>query len=80
MVEVIGETPEATRREIDRYCVYPGQACSFKVGANAILAARAAAQKRLGARFDMGAFHDLVLKPGPVPMGVLEATIAQWTA
>jgi uncharacterized protein (DUF885 family) len=80
MVEVIGETPEATRREVDRYCVYPGQACSFKVGANAILAARTAAQKRLGARFDMGAFHDLVLTPGPVPMAVLEATIAQWTA
>jgi len=80
MVEAIGETPEATRREIDRYCVYPGQACSFKVGANAILAARTAAQRRLGGRFDMGAFHDLVLTSGPVPMGVLEATIAQWTA
>jgi len=79
MVEEIGETLEATRREIDRYCVYPGQACSFKVGANAIVAARAAARKRLGGQFDLGAFHDLVLKPGPVPMGVLEATIAQWT-
>ncbi len=80
MVEVIGETPESTRREVDRYCVYPGQACSFKVGANAIVAARSAAQSRLGGRFDIGAFHDLVLTSGPVPMGVLEATIAQWTA
>jgi uncharacterized protein (DUF885 family) len=80
MVEVIGETPEATRREVDRYCVYPGQACSFKVGANAIVAARTAAKARLGARFDIGAFHDLVLTSGPVPMGVLEATIAQWAA
>ena len=78
MVEVIGETPEATRREIDRYCVYPGQACSFKVGANAIVGARAAAQARLGARFDMGAFHDLVLTSGPVPMGVLQTMAAQW--
>jgi len=80
MVEVIGETPQATRREIDRYCVYPGQACSFKVGANAIVAARARAQKRLGPQFDIRTFHDLVLTSGPVPMDVLEATVEQWAA
>jgi uncharacterized protein (DUF885 family) len=78
MVEAIGETPEATRREIDRYCVYPGQACSFKVGANAIVGARAAAKARLGEGFDLRRFHELVLASGPVPMAVLEATIAQW--
>jgi uncharacterized protein (DUF885 family) len=79
MVSRIGETPNETRREINRYCVYPGQACSFKAGANTIVAAREAARKRLGARFDIRVFHDLVLNSGPVPMSVLERTIAQWT-
>jgi uncharacterized protein (DUF885 family) len=79
MVSRIGETPNETRREINRYCVYPGQACSFKVGANTIVAAREAARKRLGARFDIRVFHELVLNSGPVPMSVLERTIAQWT-
>jgi uncharacterized protein (DUF885 family) len=78
MVQEIGETPEATRREIDRYCVYPGQACSFKVGANAIVAAREAARARLGPTFDVRNFHDLVLKSGPMPMAVLQAAAAQW--
>jgi len=79
MVSRIGETPNETRREINRYCVYPGQACSFKAGANTIVAAREAARQRLGARFDIRVFHDLVLGSGPVPMTVLERTIAQWT-
>jgi len=79
MVSRIGETPAETRREINRYCVYPGQACSFKAGANTIVAAREAARKRLGERFDIRVFHDLVLKSGPVPMSILERTIAQWT-
>jgi uncharacterized protein (DUF885 family) len=79
MVSRIGETPAETRREINRYCVYPGQACSFKAGANTIVATREAARERLGARFDIRAFHDLVLNSGPVPMSVLKRTIAQWT-
>jgi uncharacterized protein (DUF885 family) len=78
MVEQIGETPEATRREVDRYCVYPGQALSFKAGANAIVAARESARRRLGSRFDVRTFHDLVLGSGPAPMAVLQAGIGQW--
>jgi uncharacterized protein (DUF885 family) len=79
MVSRIGETPNETRREVNRYCVYPGQACSFKAGANTIVAAREAARQRLGARFDIRVFHDIVLNSGPAPMSVLERTIAQWT-
>lgn len=78
MVENAGEQPQSTLREVVRYCVYPGQACSFKVGANRIHAARQAASARLGARFDLRAFHDLVLESGPVPMAVLEAAVGQW--
>jgi uncharacterized protein (DUF885 family) len=78
MVANIGETPGETRREIDRYCVYPGQACSFKAGANAIVAAREAARRRLGTAFDVRRFHDQVLGSGPVPMSVLAETVGAW--
>lgn len=78
MVETIGEPLADSRREIDRYCVYPGQACSFKVGANAIVAAREAARRRLGTRFDIRRFHAVILNAGPVPMGVLTAALADW--
>jgi uncharacterized protein (DUF885 family) len=79
MVANIGETPGETQREIDRYCVYPGQACSFKAGANAIVAAREVARRRLGAGFDIRRFHDQVLGAGPVPMSVLAQTIGAWS-
>lgn len=72
MVEHGGEMKDSTEREVVRYCVYPGQACSFKVGSNSIVAAREQARKRLGARFDVRRYHDLVLRSGPVPMAVLE--------
>lgn len=80
MVEHAGEQPLATEREVTRYCVYPGQACSFKVGANRIVAARERARRAMGARFDVRGFHDLVLQSGPVPLAVLEQAVASWSA
>lgn len=77
MIDNAGETPSAAQREIDRYCVYPGQACSFMVGAMEIRAARERARRRLGARFDVRTFHDLVLRSGPVPIDVLHAAVDQ---
>jgi uncharacterized protein (DUF885 family) len=76
MIENVGERPAAAQREIDRYCVYPGQACSFMVGAMQIRAVREQARQRLGARFDVRDFHDLVLRSGPVPLDVLQAMVA----
>jgi uncharacterized protein (DUF885 family) len=73
MIENIGEQPAAAQREIDRYCVYPGQACSFMVGATQILAARERTRQRLGTRFDVRDFHDLLLRSGPVPLDLLHA-------
>lgn len=78
MIDNAGETAAGAQREIDRYCVYPGQACSFMVGAMEIRAARERARQRLGARFDVRAFHDLVLLSGPVPIDVLHAAIDHW--
>ncbi len=79
MVENAGEQPEATDREVTRYAVYPGQACSFKVGANAIVAARETARKAQGTAFDLRGFHDLVLASGPMPMTVLDAAVRDWS-
>lgn len=78
MIDNAGEAPAAAQREIDRYCVYPGQACSFMVGAMEIRAARERARKRLGTRFDVRDFHDLVLRSGPVPIDVLHAAADQY--
>lgn len=79
MVENAGEQPIGTERDVTRYAVYPGQACSFKVGSTRIVAAREAARKAMGGRFDIRKFHDLVLESGPVPLAVLERTTAEWT-
>ena len=78
MIDNAGEAPVGAQREIDRYCVYPGQACSFMVGAMQIRTARERARQRLGNRFDVRAYHDLVLRSGPVPIDVLHAAVDQY--
>jgi uncharacterized protein (DUF885 family) len=65
-------------REIDRYFVYPGQACAYQIGRNKILELREKAKKQLGAKFDIRQFHDVVLENGAVPLPVLESIVAEW--
>jgi uncharacterized protein (DUF885 family) len=79
MVENAGERQMSAEREIDRYCVYPGQACSFMVGATEIRAAREGARQKMGGRFDVRLYHDLVLRSGPVPIDVLHSAVEQWS-
>jgi uncharacterized protein (DUF885 family) len=66
--------------EIERYIVWPGQACSYKVGQLKILALREKARAALGAKFDLGEFHDVVLKNGALPLGILEKLVDQYVA
>lgn len=80
MVENAGESPIPAQREIDRYCVYPGQACSFKVGQTAIVAARDKARAAMGNSFDIRGFHDVVLLGGPMPMATLAKAVEAWSA
>jgi uncharacterized protein (DUF885 family) len=61
--------------EVDRYISWPGQALSYKLGEMKILELRARAEKQLGAKFDLRAFHDAVLAEGSVPLPVLEQRI-----
>lgn len=62
---------DASNSEINRYCVWPGQACSYKVGHTVIARLRAEAEARPG--FDLRDFHDRVLANGSMPLAVLEA-------
>ena len=61
--------------EIDRYIGWPGQALSYYLGQLTIIEARAKAEKALGPKFDIRAFHDTVLALGSVPLPVLTARI-----
>jgi uncharacterized protein (DUF885 family) len=68
------------QQETDRYIETPGQALSYMVGRLEMQRLRALAQAELGDRFDIRAFHDLVLGGGPLPMGVLEDVVRGWVA
>lgn len=80
MIDTSGLAASAAENEIDRYIVWPGQATSYKLGHSEIVAARAAAQARMGTRFDMRDFHGLVLRSGSQPLELLRRNIDAWSA
>ncbi|QYJ76604.1 DUF885 family protein [Shewanella sp. FJAT-52076] len=64
--------------EVERYMAIPGQALSYKVGQLKILELRADAEKRLGDKFSLPAFHDQILTSGSLPMAVMEQKVDRW--
>ncbi|WP_304175834.1 DUF885 family protein [Phenylobacterium aquaticum] len=80
MVSVTGYPRSRAQREVERYCVSPGQACSYKVGHTVWNRVRDAAKAKLGARFDLKAWHDAALLSGSMPMTVLERHMSEWLA
>jgi uncharacterized protein (DUF885 family) len=80
LVANAGLREEAAAAEVDRYLAWPGQATAYELGALEISTLRVRAEKALGPRFDVRAFHDAVLEDGAVPLPVLRAKLARWAA
>lgn len=80
MMEATGDQESNIVTEIERYCVWPGQACAYMVGRQALNRMRENARQTLGDRFDLRGFHDTVLVNGSTPLSVTEGLVQQWVA
>jgi uncharacterized protein (DUF885 family) len=79
-VEKGGSAPGFATREVERYCVTPGQACSYKIGHTVWTKARERTKAALGARYNIKDFHSAGLSCGRVPLDVLDAVIDRYIA
>ena len=77
---VVDEDGKVATAEVERYFVDPGQALAYKTGQLEILALRDEGKKRLGSRFDIKAFHDVVLKNGAVSLTTLREQVEKYYA
>ncbi|HEY1991680.1 MAG TPA: DUF885 domain-containing protein, partial [Gammaproteobacteria bacterium] len=64
--------------EVDRYIAWPGQALSYMTGEIKIQELRKRAEDRLGPKFDVRGFHDVILENGTVPLSVLDSIVNDW--
>jgi uncharacterized protein (DUF885 family) len=78
MVETTGDNRSAMTTEVERYCTWPGQATSYKVGQTRWLKLREDARRRLGTKFDIRDFHDVGLTAAPMPLSVLGQVMDEW--
>jgi len=74
------ETDARAAAEIDRYIAVPGQATAYMIGSLEIRKLREEAKAKLGDRFDIKAFHDVVLEDGSLPFWVLRLKVNRWIA
>jgi uncharacterized protein (DUF885 family) len=66
--------------EIERYVVWPGQACAYKIGMKTILELRQQAQSALGNKFEIKEFHEVILENGTMPLWLLQKNVDRWIA
>jgi uncharacterized protein (DUF885 family) len=67
-------------QEVERYVSNPGQACAYMIGMLRMLQLREETKKAMGAKFDVKAFHDVLLTTGSVPLDVLGDVMRRWAA
>jgi uncharacterized protein (DUF885 family) len=72
------QSPRNIANEVDRYIGWPGQALAYMTGRIRIDALRDRARRALGSRFDIAAFHLVVLGHGAVPLHTLEQLVDAW--
>ena len=77
MKNVTGMSDTEVKVEIERYIVWPGQACSYKVGMLKLLQLREKAQNELGDKYDIRDFHSAVLNHGEPPLFIVEELVNQ---
>jgi uncharacterized protein (DUF885 family) len=75
-----GGNPERHVVDIERYMALPGQALGYKIGQLKIRELRTLAEQELGAKFNVRAFHDVILEEGALPLAVLESRVRGWIA
>jgi uncharacterized protein (DUF885 family) len=75
-----GTQKDEAASEVDRYCSWPGQACGYKIGHTEIVRQRTRARAALGARYDLKAFDDAVVRGGNVPLDVLARNVDRYIA
>lgn len=80
LANVTGDAPGVIVTEVERYCVWPGQACAYEVGRAEIARLRDLARNELGVKFDLRQFHSVVLLNGELPLPVLESLVRKWIA
>jgi uncharacterized protein (DUF885 family) len=78
MIDACCDQESTITTEIERYAVWPGQACGYMVGRQTINRLREEARTQLGDRFDIKGFHDVVLTNGEAPLSVLESLVHDW--
>lgn len=78
--DIEGDPAPLAEQEIERYAVWPGQACSYMVGKVTILRLREKAKAALGPKFDIRRFHDAILLAGAMPLTVLETVVDNYIA
>jgi len=80
-IEYFGQhAPEVPLSEVDRYISWPAQALAYKIGQLKILQLRTLAEQRLGTKFDVREFHDVVLRNGTLPLDLLEEQVREYIA
>jgi uncharacterized protein (DUF885 family) len=78
MVATGRASPDQGRSEVRRYITLPGQATGYKIGMLKIVELRRKAERELGPKFDIKAFHDLLIGSGSLPLSILERSVEEW--